>query len=132
LKKALICYILYSIAGSSKGRTSLSESENFGSIPSPAARKCYNLNMNISELWTAFNPYTALLVFVAYILVDGMYAYYTLAVAEKKPLKASTVGALMHFLIAIGVLSYVQNYLYIIPLAFGSWIGTYLVVYRSK
>ena len=25
------------IAGSSKGRTSLSESENFGSIPSPAA-----------------------------------------------------------------------------------------------
>lgn len=27
------------IAGSSKGRTSLSESENFGSIPSPAASK---------------------------------------------------------------------------------------------
>ena len=26
------------IAGSSKGRTSLSESENFGSIPSPAAK----------------------------------------------------------------------------------------------
>lgn len=28
------------IAGSSKGRTSLSESENFGSIPSPAANTC--------------------------------------------------------------------------------------------
>ena len=27
------------IAGSSKGRTSLSESENFGSIPSPAANE---------------------------------------------------------------------------------------------
>lgn len=97
-----------------------------------AARKCYNLNMHISELWQTFNIYTAIMVFLAYIVVDGMYAYYTLAVAEKKPLQASTVGALMHFLIAFGVLSYVQNYLYIIPLALGSWIGTYLVVSRYK
>ena len=75
---------------------------------------------------------TAFIVFIAYVVVDGMYAYYTLAVADKKPVRAATVGALMHFLIAVGVLSYVQNYLYIIPLALGSWIGTYAVVLRSK
>ncbi len=37
LKKQAFSSTLYNIAGSSKGRTSLSESENFGSIPSPAA-----------------------------------------------------------------------------------------------
>ncbi len=66
------------------------------------------------------------------MLVDGMYAYYTLAVTKKKPVASATVGALMHFLIAFGVLSYVQNYLYLIPLAIGSWLGTYIVVKRSS
>ena len=33
------CWFPKDIAGSSKGRTSLSESENFGSIPSPAAER---------------------------------------------------------------------------------------------
>jgi hypothetical protein len=41
-------------------------------------------------------------------------------------------GAIMHFILALGVLSYVQNYLYIIPLALGSWVGTFLVVNREQ
>ena len=75
-----------------------------------------------------FNFLVAVGVFTAYILVDGMYAYYTLAVVDKRPFVSATIGALIHFLIALGVLSYIQNYLYIIPLAMGSWIGTFLVI----
>lgn len=70
----------------------------------------------------------SVLIFIAYILIDGMYAYYTLAVTKRRPLASATTGALMHFLIAFGVLSYVQNYWYILPLVLGSWVGTYLVV----
>ena len=88
--------------------------------------------MNFLQSPQELSLLTALIVFVAYIAVDGMYAYYTLAVAEKRPLRAATTGALMHFLIAVGVLSYVQNYFYIIPLALGSWIGTFLVVRHFK
>lgn len=88
--------------------------------------------MPFSELWQQFDFLIAGGVFLAYVLVDGMYAYYTLAVAEKKPFQSATVGALMHFLLAVGVLSYVQNYLYILPLAAGSWVGTYIVVLRSQ
>jgi hypothetical protein len=86
--------------------------------------------MDLGVLWKEFSLVTATIVFIAYIAVDGMYAYYTLAIAEKRPLQAATIGSLMHFLIALGVLSYVQNYLYVIPLAIGSWIGTYVVVRR--
>lgn len=88
--------------------------------------------MNLAQLLQEFNILTALLVFCAYVIVDGLYAYYTLAVTDKKPIRAATTGALMHFLLAVGVLSYVQNYLYVIPLALGSWVGTYLVVKVSK
>jgi uncharacterized membrane protein len=78
--------------------------------------------------WQQFDVITALVVFVAYLSIDGMYAYYTIAVTKRKPFESASVGAIMHFMIAFGVLNYVQNYLYVFPLALGSFIGTYLVV----
>lgn len=83
---------------------------------------------NLLVHWREIELLTALAVFLIYILVDGMYAYYTLAVSKKKAFASATTGACMHFLLAFGVISYVQNYLYLIPLAAGSWLGTYIVV----
>jgi hypothetical protein len=88
--------------------------------------------VNLSTAWSNFNIEIAIGIFVAYIIVDGMYAYYTLQVTKKKPLSSATTGALMHFILALGVLGYVQNYLYLIPLAIGSWVGTFLIVRREK
>lgn len=88
--------------------------------------------MNLLQLLHNFDYKIALLILVAYIVVDGMYAHYTLQVTKKKPFSSATTGALMHFLLAVGVISYVQNYLYLIPLAIGSWIGTFLVVNRER
>lgn len=87
---------------------------------------------SILTAWQDFELGSAVLVFFAYILVDGAYAYYTLAVASLRPKTSATVGSLMHFLIAFGVLNYVKNYLYVIPLVLGSWLGTYIVVKYSK
>jgi hypothetical protein len=78
--------------------------------------------------WAGFKLITALLVFCAYLVIDALYAYYTLAVTQKKPFVSATVGASMHFLIAFGVLNYTENYLYVIPIALGSWVGTFCVV----
>lgn len=88
--------------------------------------------MNIEIAWSNFDFKIALLIFIAYIIVDGMYAYYTLQVTNKKPYSAAASGALMHFILALGVLTYVKNYLYLLPLALGSWIGTYIIVKREK
>ncbi len=87
---------------------------------------------NFSSHWHSFDSTIAIVIFLAYILIDGMYAYYTVAVIRKNPITSATVGSLMHFLIAFGVLSYVENYLYLFPLALGSWIGTFLVVWRDS
>ncbi len=75
-----------------------------------------------------FNIWIGLGVLVMYAITDALYAYYTLAVAEHRPLAAANTSALIHFLIALGVLTYVDNFLYIIPIAIGSWIGTYLLI----
>ena len=88
--------------------------------------------MNIALALHTFNIPIAVGIFVAYIIVDGMYAYYTFEVTKRNPFSAATTGALMHFLLALGVLSYVHNFLYIFPLALGSWIGTFIVVKKEK
>jgi uncharacterized membrane protein (DUF485 family) len=88
--------------------------------------------MNFVSASHSFDFKIAIIILIAYIVVDGMYAYYTLQVTKKKPYSAATIGALMHFLLAVGVLSYVQNYLYLIPLAIGSWIGTFIIVKREQ
>jgi hypothetical protein len=79
-----------------------------------------------------FDFLIAIGIFVAYVLIDGMYAFYTQSVIKKKAALSATTGALMHFLIAFGVLNYVKNFWYVIPLALGSWVGTYLVVKRDS
>jgi hypothetical protein len=87
--------------------------------------------MNISRHLQSFDPRIAIAVFVAYLLIDAMYAYYTLAITRRQPVAAATVGSLMYVLIAFGILNFVENYLYVIPMVIGSWIGTYVVVKRE-
>jgi len=84
------------------------------------------------ELLNSFNWLIAIAIFFAYILIDGGYAYYTYTVTEYRPGMAATTGVVMHILLVFGVVSYVHNLLYVIPLCFGSWVGTYIVVKRKK
>ena len=86
----------------------------------------------IITAWQNFNPWLGLIILLAYLIIDGLYAYYTLSVTKGQPIRSATTGALMHFLIAFGVLNYINNFLYIIPLAIGSWIGTYIVVNKER
>ena len=88
--------------------------------------------MDIATAWSSFDFKIAFGIFITYVVVDGMYAYYTFQVTKRKPFSAATTGAFMHFLLALGVLSYVQNYLYLFPLAIGSWGGTFFVVKKEQ
>lgn len=82
--------------------------------------------------YESFSWAMALGITVIYIIGDALYAQYTLSVSEYHPASASNASALIHLMYALGVLSYVGNYLYIIPIAVGSWLGTYIVVYYKK
>lgn len=87
---------------------------------------------SMNELLQNFDFGIAALVFAAYLVIDAFYAQYTYAVVKKNPLQAANIGFVMHFLLAFGVVNYVGNFFYVIPLALGSWLGTYLVVQREK
>lgn len=81
---------------------------------------------------SSFDIRIGLGIFVAYMAIDALYVMYTYSIMKKEPALAATMGAVMYFLMALGVINYVNNFLYIIPLVAGSWLGTYIVVSREK
>ena len=91
-----------------------------------------SLGDQLTILWSEFSWWTALLVFVAYFVADALYARYTLSVSKLESVRAATTGALMYFLLAIGILNFTHNPLYLLPLVLGSWLGTFFAVEREK
>jgi hypothetical protein len=71
-------------------------------------------------------------VLVATLVTDALWALYLIEVEERAPLLAASYGSSIHILTAFTVISYTENYLYLIPLVLGSFAGTYLTVKYKK
>ena len=68
---------------------------------------------------------TAIGLFVVYGAIDCLYAMWVYAIMNHTPLNAAAMAGSMHFLSAMGVLSYTKNTWYLLPIALGSFCGTY-------
>ncbi|MCF7898784.1 MAG: hypothetical protein K9L31_02445 [Candidatus Pacebacteria bacterium] len=78
------------------------------------------------------SPTIFLAVLFATLITDALWALYMIKVTAKAPFLAATYGSLIHILTAFTVISYTKNYLYLIPLVIGSFVGTYLTVKFAK
>ena len=76
----------------------------------------------------SFSIFTAISLFCTYVFIDMLYALYILYVGRKKSVAAANCSAIIYSLLAYGVTSYSENILYLIPLASGAWLGTFLTV----
>ncbi|MEX2515133.1 MAG: hypothetical protein WD335_03320 [Candidatus Paceibacterota bacterium] len=90
------------------------------------------IDVSLPVLWAEFSFLIALLIFIAYIVIDALNTYYTSAVADKRPVAAATSGAVVYIIIAFGIFSFTENILYLVPLVMGSWVGTFIVVRRQQ
>lgn len=79
-----------------------------------------------------FDLTTAIILFITYTIIDMLYAAYIIYVNQAKAVKAATCSMIIYSLLAFGVISYSKNTLYLIPLATGAWLGTYLTVKFKK
>ncbi len=75
-----------------------------------------------------FSWYTAGLVFVVYVVFDILYALYVLCVSRRQSLAAAGISSVLYSLGAFGVMNYLHNAWYLIPLACGAFLGTYIAV----
>jgi len=70
----------------------------------------------------------ALLVTLSYVIIDALYALYTIHIQRGNAKMAASVGAGMYALMAYGIMTFTTQPIYIIFVALGSWIGTYALV----
>jgi hypothetical protein len=75
-----------------------------------------------------FNWLGAVGLFFASAALEAIFALYTFAVTKHKALQASTWSLVSYGLLAVGILNFINNKWYVIPLALGAFSGTYCIV----
>ena len=75
-----------------------------------------------------FSWLTASTVFLTYVVIDCLYAWYVISVNARRAGTAATLTSVIYSLLAYGVVSYSKNILYLVPLAAGAFVGTFLMV----
>jgi uncharacterized membrane protein YhaH (DUF805 family) len=74
---------------------------------------------------SAINPLTARAVILATAATDAVYVMFTSAVVAKKRLPAATWSSIWYMLSSFAVISYTENWVYVLFAAVGSWIGAF-------
>jgi hypothetical protein len=76
-------------------------------------------------MMSAINPLTACAVILATAATDAVYVMFTSAVVAKKRLPAATWSSIWYMLSSFAVISYTENWVYVLFAAVGSWIGAF-------
>lgn len=84
------------------------------------------------EAIDSFNILIAFALFVFYLMVEALDSSLTFSLVQHKSTRSAFVTFILYTTIAIEVVAIVSNYLYIVPVALGASIGTYLVVEYEK
>ena len=79
-----------------------------------------------------FDFAVALALIFLYAALDALYVIYTLEMTRLNPMRASIAAVFIYVLGALGVVSYTANNWYILSVAIGSFLGTYLVVFWER
>jgi hypothetical protein len=75
---------------------------------------------------SAIHPLTALAVVLATAATDAVYVMFTSSVVARKRVSAATWSSIWYLLSSFAVISYTENWIYVVFAAIGSWVGAYL------
>ena len=78
------------------------------------------------EILSQIDPWLALGVIAATAATDAVYVMFTSSVIARKRFAAANYSALWYTLSSFAVISYTNNWIYVVFAALGSWVGAYL------
>jgi hypothetical protein len=74
---------------------------------------------------SSIHPLTALAVVLATAATDAVYVMFTSSVVARKRVPAATWSSIWYLLSSFAVISYTENWIYVLFAAVGSWIGAF-------
>jgi hypothetical protein len=75
---------------------------------------------------TAVDPLTAAGVLVATAATDAVYVMFTAAVSARRRVPAATWSSVWYLLSSFAVISYTENWIYVVFAGVGSWVGAFI------
>lgn len=78
------------------------------------------------------NIWTAILLFGLYLVFDSLYTLYVHAISQYKALRATVLSMVIYLISVYGTIEYINNFVYILPIALGGAIGTYITIRITK
>lgn len=88
--------------------------------------------LSLSEAVDNFNVFVAVGLFVFYLVVEMLDSSLTFSLTQHKSVRSAVVTFILYITIAVEVVAIISNYLYIIPVAIGAALGSYIVVEYEK
>jgi hypothetical protein len=80
-------------------------------------------------MWSfQIDPFVAVGVMVATATTDAAYVMFTAAVVARKRVPAATWSSVWYLLSSFAVISYTNNWVYVLFAAAGSWIGAFVTI----
>src|SRR5271166_1618082 len=76
-------------------------------------------------IMSAIHPLTAAAVVLATAATDAVYVMFTSSVVARKRVPAATWSSIWYLLSSFAVISYTENWIYVLFAAVGSWIGAF-------
>ena len=70
--------------------------------------------------------------FIMTFILDFIECTFVMSVQKLKPLATASCRFSIMFIMAIGIMNYVANPLYIVPICLGSFCGSYFTVWRRS
>ena len=74
----------------------------------------------------SIDPLTAAGVTLATAATDAVYVLFTSAIVARRRVPAATWSSIWYLLSSFAIISYTENWLYVVFAATGSWVGAYL------
>jgi len=86
-------------------------------------------------IWTYFvtqaqtvDPLTWILLFLVSIVYDIFYTKSIIHISRLDAGAAANLSVLLYLMMAYGTINYVKNFINLIPIAIGAWVGTYAIL----
>jgi len=88
--------------------------------------------ISLDQAWANFNYFAATIFFVFYLLIEMLDSSLTFSLVQHKSIRSATVTFVLYITLAVEIIAIISNYLYIVPVALGAALGSYLVVEYEK
>jgi quinol-cytochrome oxidoreductase complex cytochrome b subunit len=88
--------------------------------------------LSVNEAIDGFNPLWAICLAVLYFVVELLDSGLVFSLTQHKAMKSATLTFVLYLVVAIEIAAIITNYLYIIPIAIGAALGSFVAVKHER